>query len=107
MCWMEGNCHDTRRRSTDAEAQSPPASCLVGMIKSLTDQCSTEELRIQTLQGTIRHKMSEYPIVAARLSEIDHQAIDLYNTIMDSRAVPVDTSPTFRPFDLPSPSSME
>jgi hypothetical protein len=77
------------------------------MIKSLTEQCSTEELRIQTLQGTIRHKMSEYPIVSARMSEIDHQAIDLYNTLMDSQAVPVDTSPTFRPFDLPSPSSVE
>jgi hypothetical protein len=77
------------------------------MIKSLTEQCSIEELRIQTLQGTIRHKMSEYPIVSARMSEIDHQAIDLYNTLMDSQPVPVDTSPTFRPFDLPSPSSVE
>jgi hypothetical protein len=81
-----------------------PRSHLLEMLQSLTEQCNAEELRVQTLEGTIRHKISEFPTVISRLDELDQKAIDLYESLMDSQAIPLDTSPSFRPFDLPTPS---
>lgn len=46
--------------------------------------CKAEELRVQQLAGSIKHKLSEYPTVVERMTALDQQAIDLYESLMAS-----------------------